>query len=269
MEQITCYDFIKDISIEIRSLNEGYITNFFLSQEKCNLLINNNLLYYVCFKKCIFILFKDYNFYHIYYICSNENELNECLNDIISKYSEYIYITDIIGSEANIQGISSIFSKSGFEKYKLLYRMNRINNLSETQVIDSKVENALITHTEQIHFLLEKYFDKYCEQIPMIKEINNFIEKENVLILLEKDVIIGFVIFEINGMTSYLRYWFVLPEYREKKIGSVLLREFFNKTKETKRQLFWVIAENENAIIRYKHYGFKSEDMFDQVMIRH
>ncbi|MBA4320402.1 MAG: N-acetyltransferase, partial [Flavobacterium sp.] len=39
------------------------------------------------------------------------------------------------------------------------------------------------------------------------------------------------------------------------------------KGRNTKRQLFWVIKSNENAIKRYLHYGFKEEKMYNFVMI--
>ena len=40
----------------------------------------------------------------------------------------------------------------------------------------------------------------------------------------------------------------------------------YEEGKDTKRQIFWVIRTNENAIKRYKHYGFNEENMFDYVM---
>ena len=76
----------------------------------------------------------------------------------------------------------------------------------------------------------------------------------------------GHLIFELSASTLYLRYWFTHPDYRDKKVGSRLLRRFFEEGKDTKRQLFWVIRTNENAIKRYKHYGFTEENMYDFVM---
>ena len=72
----------------------------------------------------------------------------------------------------------------------------------------------------------------------------------------------------MNATTHYLRYWFTHPDFRDKKVGSRLLRRFFEEGRDTKRQLFWVIRSNENAIKRYRHYGFAEENMFDFVMSR-
>ena len=90
----------------------------------------------------------------------------------------------------------------------------------------------------------------------------------NVLIFIPKieNKIAGFLIYELTTTTLYLRYWFTHPDYRDRKVGSRLLRRFFEEGKDTKRQLFWVIRTNENAIVRYRHYGFVEENMFDYVM---
>ena len=49
--------------------------------------------------------------------------------------------------------------------------------------------------------------------------------------------------------------------------GACLLKYYFFESKRTKRQIFWVIDSNINAIKRYRHYGFKAEEMVDYVMI--
>ena len=44
------------------------------------------------------------------------------------------------------------------------------------------------------------------------------------------------------------------------------IKKYFSDSRGAKRQLFWVIKLNENAIKRYRHYGFKSENLFDVVL---
>lgn len=69
-------------------------------------------------------------------------------------------------------------------------------------------------------------------------------------------------------MTWYLRYWFTSSKYRNQGVGAKLLKSSLFLAKETKRQILWVISENENAIKRYEHYGFKRELMNDYVLIK-
>ena len=252
----------------IKSQKKGFITNFYFGEARCNLFIDKSLLFYVNMQECIFILRKDHNFYHVYYIAANKDMLAKSLQMLAKKYSNDIFVSDIIGAKPVIDDISSTCEELGFEKYARLYRMSRTKNLDEPQQLDRKIEYAASEHIEQMLILFEKYFDPYSEQIPMAEEMQKWIDTQNILIIAENKNAIGFLIFEINGITSYLRYWFVHPEHRDKKIGSALLRRFFHESRAAKRQLFWVLENNENAIARYKRYGFEPEQLFDQIMIR-
>lgn len=98
------------------------------------------------------------------------------------------------------------------------------------------------------------------------RKLNEYAKNNRILVYKEDVEIIGFVVFESNRSTHYLRYWFVHPEHRDKKIGSILLNTFFNEGQNTRRQLFWVITDNENAIKRYRHYGYTEENLYDIVM---
>ena len=268
MDSVCSYSQIQEAIIAIKSYKRSFMTNFYMAEERCDLLINKQLLFCVNMQECIFILTKNRDFYHVYYIAADKDILAKSLKILMEKYPDDIFVSDIIGTETVVDEISSIYERFGFENYTKLYRMSRTENLDELQQLDERVKYATLEHAKQIQILLEKYFDPYSEQIPLIDEIQKYIETQNIVIITEEESVIGFVIFEINGLTSYLRYWFTHPDHRNKKIGSALLRRFFHESRTTKRQLFWVIENNKNAIIRYKHYSFKPEQLFDKIMIK-
>ena len=268
MNKITNYKYIQDIIIKQRAYREGLITNFYLNEERCNFLIKKNYLFLQEYEKCSFILFKEDDFYHLYYIAVSNERLDNALKILMKNYPEVKFVTDIVGSDAVITEFSKLFELYGFEKYSKLFRMSRIKKDESNMESDFRIEYATPVWANQIKNILNIYFDKYSEQIPLSEEIDQWIVDKRIIGILEKDSIIGFVIFEINGLTSHLRYWFVAPEYRDKKIGSALLKRFFYECRNTKRELFWVIESNENAITRYEHYGFRSEPLFDQVLIK-
>jgi ribosomal protein S18 acetylase RimI-like enzyme len=268
MHLIYDYQQIKEIMITIKSKKQGFLINFFLEEERCDLLIKKRLLYYSAGEKCIFIFYRDYDFYHLYYVATNIEQLNVSLRNLVCNNTENTFVSDLVGNPYSVEQISNIFLHAKFTPYTLLYRMKCFHNLDIYQELDVRVKYAELKHAKSIHELLEIYFDKYSEQIPLIEEIEQWIIHNNVLINIESKKIIGFVIFEINGVTSYLRYWFTHPEHRDQKIGSALIRRFFYECRFSKRQLFWVINTNDNAITRYKHYGFEFEQMHDQIMIK-
>ena len=270
MNKVASYKQIQEIIIKLRNYKEGFITNFYLSEAKCNLLIKKNCLFLQEYEKCLFVLFKEDDFYHLYYVAINNEQLDNALEILTRNYSKETFVTDIVGSDPFIAEFSKLFEFYGFEKYSKLFRMDRVKIEKPAMETDPRIEieYAALAWASQIKNILDTYFDKYSEQIPLLEEIDQWIIDKRIIVVLGKDRIVGLVIFEINGLTSYLRYWFVAPEYRNKKMGSALLRRFFYECRKTKRELFWVIASNENAIARYEHYGFKSEFLFDQVLIK-
>ncbi|MDR0981641.1 MAG: GNAT family N-acetyltransferase [Culturomica sp.] len=267
MKQITQYNEITAQMADIRSKRAGFLTNFFIGEKRGELLINKELLYIVQYENSIFILHKDDDFYHLYFMATNIKQLHQALEQFNQEYSNLCCIVDIVGTQAVVEQLSTVFEEANFLPYQLLYRMQRVQNINEPQTLDARVLVAQSYQAKEIQNLLTSYFDAYSEQLPLIEEIEQWIAHQTVLLISEGDTIVGFVIYEINGVTSYLRYWFTHPNYRNRKIGSALLRRFFYESRHTQRQLFWVVADNENAIVRYQHYGFAQEQLYDKILI--
>ncbi len=268
MDKILSFNQIKEASNSIKEHKEGFLTNFFMGEEKCSQLIKSQLIFKVSDEKSIFILSKDQDFYHLCYFSSDKNSLENSLVKLTEKYQETVFVCDLIGKQNQIKIYAELFTSGGFRYYKTLHRMNRILNINETQFPDTQIRFAQHDHAKELYGLIQKYFDRYSEQLPSPEEINEWISAQRILISMEGEEISGFVVFDIQGLTSILRYWLVLPAYRNKKIGSVLLRRFFYECRNTRRQLLWVLGDNENAIKRYRHYGFETEELCDYIMIK-
>ena len=161
-----------------------------------------------------------------------------------------------------------MFVDKGFEEHTTLVRMSRVGGPSVHERVPGVVSEATDQDISSILDLYHQYFDPYSEQIPLQEELVQWVSSKSILVSRVGEKVVGFLIYELIGVTLYLRYWFVHPDYRDCKIGASLFREFFYRGKMTKRQLFWVITSNENAIKRYMHYGFSQEKMFDHVLIR-
>ena len=131
---------------------------------------------------------------------------------------------------------------------------------------DASVRFATGRDLPRIKGLLHQFFDERTEQLPYDEELAAFMAHHWILVCEEDGNLAGFLIFELSSATLYLRYWFTLPDFRGRKVGSRLLRRFFEEGKETRRQLLWVMRTNGDAIEKYRHYGFAEEDMFDHVM---
>jgi len=265
MNRINSLDEIQAFIGSIKKEGEGFLTNFYLDAEKHALWINSGELYYIQYDKCIFLLRKCEDFNSLFYITTNRNQLEAGLERAISTFHEMMVVDIVNRGESDIL---ELFKSFGFQLYETLYRMNRIGNPAFKETIDEHISMAGKEDALQVKRLLDSHFNPISEQIPSLKEISIFIEEKHLLVYKKESLVVGFILYELNGLTLYLRYWFVSPEYRDAHIGAKLFNAFMKAGAATKRQLFWVIANNGNAIKRYQHYGFKAENMYDYVLVK-
>lgn len=249
----------------IRSLRKGFITNFYQSSAMVGLWTKYGSVNVYNFESSVFIIRQNNEFYNVYYACTSVVALQADLQKLSSVYDGKELVIDWLGREKEIACFDDLFSSCGFDCYCSLIRMSR--PIVQSEQSQPEVEYATLEDLSEIFLLLNNFFDQKSEQLPCIESLESWINARRVLKRVIDNKIAGFLIFEINGVTSYLRYWFALPDYRDKKVGSTLLRQFFAESSNAKRQYFWVVQNNDNALKRYRHYGFQEEDMYDRVYV--
>ncbi|KAA0126165.1 GNAT family N-acetyltransferase [Chryseobacterium sp. SN22] len=265
MEHLTNFTY-SDIKSELFRLKSKEMkANFFMTELQFNRLWSENKIQVFKTEKACFLLTDDDGFKRLYFIASDIEEIKYFLNNEI-KNSDTDISVETVGNSKYLQDIRDAFLQNGFYEYSSMVRMSKIRNQVE-EVDFENIHLLAADNKEEFQELYRKYFDKFVERIPAIEEIEGFIENKNAYYFSDNNEIQGFIVFEYYGITSHLRYWFVHPDYREKRIGSKLIQLFFNLGENIRRELFWVIESNENAIKRYKHFGFVEEDMHNLILI--
>lgn len=265
MQIVKSFEELQQKVAEIRSLRLGFVTNFFPDPVKNSLWIEKGDCYTERVNNTLFIVRKSLAFWNVFYCSTTLDELGADLEVFQGQNPRKALMYDVVGREIQCQPLVQLFKAKGCTEATSLVRMNR---MTEPMVYppDPAIRYATVEDLPLIREQLHQYFDERTEQIPYDEELIDYTKHQHILVCEENGVMAGFLIFELNATTLYLRYWFTHPYFRDKKVGSRLLRRFFEEGKYTKRQLFWVIRTNENAIKRYKHYGFIEENMFDFVM---
>lgn len=265
MEKISKFTY-SDIKSELFRLKSKEMkTNFFMSELQFNQLSSEQKIMAFKSKSACFLLSEDLGFKRLYFIISGTEELISFLKYLHTNFNDEISV-ETAGNSVYLADLKDIFLQNGFSEYSSMVRMNKIRK----EIVNVSYENIHILTAdkkEEFHGLYSKYFDKFVERIPTGEDIDNFIANGSAYYFSDNNEIQGFIVFEIHGITSHLRYWFVHPDYRDKKIGSKLIQLFFNLGSNVKRELFWVIKSNKNAIKRYKHFGFVEEDMHNLILI--
>ena len=265
MNRVESVETIRNRIAEIRANGRGFVTNFYLDEFKHGIWIQKMSLYYEMVGNTMFLIKISDTFWNVFYCSSCMEVLEEDLRVFSNMHEENTLMFDVVGRGVQCEPILKLFSMCAYYVATSLVRMNRKTETTEYSE-DSTIVEATEEDVEVIYDFLHQYFNEKTEQIPYLEELKTYQRQRHILTCREDGKMAGFLIYEMNASTLYLRYWFTHPNYRDKKVGSRLLRRFFEDGKDTKRQLFWVIRSNENAIKRYLHYGFKEEDMFDYVL---
>ncbi len=177
-------------------------------------------------------------------------------------------VSEIVFSESQkLQDglISNWLSSNGNFHYRTFMRMFKINEKEYQNYDFSKIRNPSQEDIYEIHRIIQDNFDILSERIPTIEQLIEL--TKSTYIIKENHEIASILISEIKGKTEELRYWLVLPEYRNLGYGSLLMKYFLNLNKETIRYTLWVDVSNLNAIKKYEKNGFIKDKLINKIFI--
>lgn len=258
--------------LDFHSINNEFLkfrgkklkSNFFINKEKFDLLLAKRAVTFISKENACYLILEDFGFQRLYFMVDSIQEFQDDLKDYV--VSQKILITELVGRKKDLNHVQDVLNKVGFSEYTSLIRMSKPKHLKDT-IESENLHQLSIEKKDELFHIFNNFFDKFAEQIPSLEELELLINNNCVYYYTDDQKIQGFIIFETSGYTSHLRYWFVHPDHRNKNIGSQLISRFFNSDDAVKRELFWVIESNENAIKRYKHYGFMEENLHNLILI--
>ena len=272
MDKVESIEQLKELIAYVRNMRQGFVTNFYLDEEKHAAWIRTGEFQYDKWEDTVFLLFDHYApdnekyFTNMFYISTSEDAMLARLKDYPEKYIYDLYVLDIVGRDTMcLPLVEKLKAMRGYNDATLV-RMTRIQSEELRVKSEESIVYAKRGDVSLIDELLHTHFDEQLKQLPLIDELEKMIEQKHILLSMREGKVAGILLFDLNATTLYLRYWLVLPEYRNKGVGSELLRQFLWEGRETKRQILWVNQANENAIVRYEHYGFQKENMYDYII---
>lgn len=244
------------------------LTNFFPDEQRMSPWCTNGTLSCCEAGKTTFLVHDQGAFSNLYFLTEKAEYLREDAGEFLKTRGDERVVVDVLGPDRVRIPLEEALKANGFEIQTVLQRMGR-KTPEENVESDAAVVDATDADVGKVKALLDEYFNAEQEQLPTTDELKRWVERGELKVVrnAENDVD-GFVIYDLSPAQLYLRYWFVHPRTRGKGVGGKLMRTMFAAAVQTKRQYFWVKTDNENAIIRYQHYGFGLEPMKDSVWAR-
>jgi ribosomal protein S18 acetylase RimI-like enzyme len=97
-------------------------------------------------------------------------------------------------------------------------------------------------------------------------EIECAVDREQIFAVRLEGTLAGLLLFETQGVASTLRYWLVAEPFRARHVGAALMRHYFSTHAAVRRFLLWVVASNDNAVQKYRRYGYAPDGLVDHVL---
>jgi ribosomal protein S18 acetylase RimI-like enzyme len=243
----------------------GFITNCFIGRDRLAAWAARRELSELACGGCYFLLKREADFQRCYFYASRVQALEGALVELTRDVTGTL-ITDLVGKRADVERLAAVFGAAGFRPYADLVRMERPGGAPPGP--ESGVEYAGPDDVGVIGGMLEAAFDRQAEQLPGPEEVAAAVREGGVLVCRDGGRLAGLLHFEVAGYTATVRYWLVAPEARGQGVGARLMHAYFARTPGCRRHVLWVRQENQDAVRRYEHYGYRPADMVDRVMRR-
>jgi hypothetical protein len=268
MNPVTAVSDVFDAIQGAKAGASAFCTNFFPIQGRVQAWIDHGELLGEIRDRAAFFLRKDRDFWHLYFCAADRVTLQTELASLPAPKVERV-VVDLVGNEAGLQDMVGLVESVGFRRYARLLRLARAGQPGPPQSSSegTEVVSADKADCRGIIDLLERSFDAYADQLPMPYEIEAAIAARQILAVKSEGTLAALLFFETQGLTSTIRYWVVAERFRSHRFGSALVRHYLAAQSAVRRFILWVTANNEDAVQKYRHYGYVPDGLTDYVLV--
>ena len=242
-----------------------YTTNLYTEREQLERWSQNGLLQFErAADGTILLLRADRGFYHLYHVAQSYEALISALRMLPSGR----YVTDLVGKGESLDDVCAAYASAGFTAHTFLRRMTRTSQLNVVSLpgSGSVVEMARPGTAPAVAEFLERLLDPLSEQLPDKGELAAAAQDGRLLVVNHGDALAGMLMYDSKGRVAHLRFWHVAPAAWGTGVGGALMAGFLARCVHLRRIVLWVIGSNERSIAIYRHYGFATDGLLDQIM---
>ena len=242
----------------------AFCTNFFPVESKLRGWIDHGEMFVELRDRAAFFFRKDRDFLRFYFCAADGAALQREIAAWPGLKTERV-VTDLVGNESAVNNLRSALEPAGFRQHAQLQRLMRTGR-PESGADGLPVGFAEKADGPAVLGLIESLFDRYGEQLPMLYEIEAAIENRQILAVRNDSELAGLLFFETQGLASTVRFWAVAEKFRALKVGSAVMRQYLKIHDAVRRFTLWVNVGNENAIRKYRHFGYAPDGLIDHVL---
>lgn len=173
---------------------------------------------------------------------------------------------DLIYSDITLRD-EFIYERSIFQQLNMLpyrvYERKSVNNEGKHYREMLNPQYAKESDLQDIYEMLIDNFDLMADHIPDKEELLRFIQNHNITCVYLKDKIAGVLIYEDQGVKSYIRALCVKNEFQNSAVGYSLMARYFNSYIDSNVRLFylWVDSANTSVMKLHDYFGFQADGL--------
>jgi GNAT superfamily N-acetyltransferase len=236
----------------------GRVSNLFLSEPEVHALLERGEMEVLEFGGGLALARDQGEFRRLYYAAESAARLA----DLRLPAGEFI--TDVVGRENDIGAAVDALRAAAFAPYRQFQRMARAGGGGPYE--SSGVRPAQTREAARIHQLIYTHFDARAEHLPSMEEVASAVAGGTVLIAEAGGDIAALLFHAGSAVTTTLRYWLVLPEFRGQGHGHRVMQRYFADRAGCRRFLLWVQRDNARAIAQYERAGYRPDGLIDQIL---
>jgi GNAT superfamily N-acetyltransferase len=247
----------------------AFTTNCFATPKQIGECAERGALSSISTSGAFLLLRRSRHVIHLSHVAADQQSLMDALLLLDELTVAEPIVADLVGQPADVEQIANSYALRGFSLYRELARMTRIGSVGDDRTLpEMAVHRAVHSEAAGVLAFLERLLDPLAEQIPELEDMESAADRGQILVAANGNVVEGVLIFQTIGFSTTLRYWFVEPKARSRGIGAVLMRSFLKQVTGSKRIVLWVFSDNADVIAKYEHYGFRRENLVDQIMLK-
>jgi GNAT superfamily N-acetyltransferase len=252
----------------IKKQGKSWKTNCFLSEEQVQELIASKNLFTDSGDQWFALVSRGSQFDRFFFAAADFDSINLAVEQLDQSCHDFL-VADLVGESSETRQIAAIFRGNGFKDYAVYQRLVRISvpNQSLTNPNTNPVAYAAEEDAKNIYDAIIANFDPFCDHFPSLSEIRRAVSQRSILVSKRHSKLLGFCHFETTGITSLIRYYWVLDSCRGQGIGSNLLQSYFETNFNVRRFILWVNTRNYKALQRYRHFGYQEDQLSDYIIV--
>lgn len=255
MKKITDITEIHQIITDIKIQHQGFISNFYLSQDKQELYIKEKLLFVVKYEKTIFLFLLLHDYYKLYFFSASYEDLQNDIKkiDVMDK----IIVCELMGRHS-LDKEQMILENAGFTYYSRLIQMYKKMQASKRNIkFPPNIVYAEKEDVDEIWQLLLDNFNKYVDINIIKKELENYIKDKHVIITKEHGKIVAFCVYFINKGKGEGRYLYIDKNYKDTVLGALYTSIMLSLVNQAQYQSGFVREDNKYLLDFDLKLGYK------------